>query len=95
MQQREWLCLDSELALREVSILLLGLEELLSGLALGQATADSPGLLVAEIKRLVSSPLEANPQLRLLSLIDNSQDASNALADFSAARRLVSSSANQ
>lgn len=83
---RERLRPDSELAKREVSILLLGLQQLLGGLALGKATADSPGLLDAQIKRLVLGLLEADLQLSLLSLIDDSQDTSNALAKLGANR---------
>lgn len=79
--------LDGELALREVRVLLLGLKELLGGLALGETAANSSGLLDAEIKRLVSGLLERNPELSLLGLIDDSQDAGNRLADFGAIRR--------
>lgn len=83
-EEGRFLRLDSELALREVRVLLLGLKELLGGLVLGETAANGPGLLDAEIKRLVSGLLEGNPELGLLGLIDDSQDASNRLADFGA-----------
>lgn len=83
-RKRGGLRLDSELALGEVRVLLLGLKELLGGLVLGETAANGPGLLDAEIKRLVSGLLEGNPELGLLGLIDDSQDASNRLADFGA-----------
>lgn len=85
--RRRRLRLDGELALREVRVLLLGLKELLGGLALGETAANSSGLLDAEIKRLVSGLLERNPELSLLGLVDDSQDAGNRLADFGAIRR--------
>lgn len=65
-------------------VLLLSLKELLGRLVLGEATANSSGLLDAEVKRLASSLLERGAQLVLLGLVDDSQDASNRLANFGA-----------
>jgi hypothetical protein len=85
------LSLDSELALREVSKLLLLSDSLLASLVLGQTAADSTSLLGAKVKRSVLLGLVEETELITLGLVDDGQDASNGLAGGTTGDKEVSS----
>jgi len=80
IQKSGRLSLDSKLALREVSKLLLLLDGLLVGLNLGQTTTDGAGLLGTEIQGGVLLGLVEQTKLFTLGLVDDGQDASDGLA---------------
>jgi hypothetical protein len=80
IQNRGRLSLDSKLALREVSKLLLLSDSLLAGLVLGQTATDGAGLLGTEIQGSVLLALVEQTKLVTLGLVDDSQDTGDSLA---------------
>jgi len=77
----ELLGLDSELAEREVDILLALPEGLPCALVLGQPPSNGTGLLHAEIEGEVLLALVELPEVLALLLVGDSQDAGYRLAD--------------
>lgn len=73
--------LDSVLAPGERRRLLRGLHRHFRGLRLGQALADRPGLLRAEVEREVLRARQLRPDRGAALLRDDGEDAGDALAD--------------